>query len=219
MPPTPLLPASDTPDELIPTRWTLVERLKDWEDQVTWKEFFDIYWRLIHHTAVRGGCTPTEAEEVVQETVISVARRIQGFEASPELGSFKGWLLQVTRCRIVDQLRRRNHRLINLGNPDAASDSNAQVSVEHVLPTQDPETARNWDADWEKTLLTAAIQAVKGRVNPRHFQIFDLHVLKDQPLREVARALGVTSAQVYLVKHRVSLLVRQELRRLGKRYQ
>ena len=31
------------PDELIPTRWSLIGRLKNWDDQVSWREFFDTY--------------------------------------------------------------------------------------------------------------------------------------------------------------------------------
>ena len=31
-------------EELIPTRWSLLNRLKDLEDQQSWQEFFDTYW-------------------------------------------------------------------------------------------------------------------------------------------------------------------------------
>ena len=36
------------PDELIPTRRSLLSRLKDWDDQDSWKEFFDTYWKLVY---------------------------------------------------------------------------------------------------------------------------------------------------------------------------
>jgi len=39
---------TENPDELIPTRQSLLGRLKDWEDQASWREFFDTYWRLIY---------------------------------------------------------------------------------------------------------------------------------------------------------------------------
>ena len=34
-------------DELLPTRWSLIQRLKNWDDQETWREFFNLYWKLI----------------------------------------------------------------------------------------------------------------------------------------------------------------------------
>src|ERR1700722_12524247 len=94
-------------DELIPTRATLLQRLKDWQDQSGWQDFFDTYWALIYGVALKGGLTPAEAEDVVQETMISVAKHMPGFNYDPSVGSFKGWLLKLTRWRMTDQLRKR----------------------------------------------------------------------------------------------------------------
>src|ERR1051325_6787217 len=94
-------------DELMPTRWTLISRLKNWDDQESWREFFDLYWKLIYGVALKSGLTPDEAQEVVQETVITVCKNIKQFKTDPKHGSFKGWLLQFTRWRIADQFRKR----------------------------------------------------------------------------------------------------------------
>src|SRR5881396_2506460 len=91
----------------IPTRHSLLNRLKDWGDQASWQDFFDTYWRLIYNVAVKAGLTDTEAQEVVQETVIAVARKIPEFKADPAHGSFSAWLMRLTRWRIADQFRRR----------------------------------------------------------------------------------------------------------------
>src|SRR4051812_20079887 len=60
--------------ELIPTRATLLHRLKNWEDNSSWHEFFNIYWRLIYGIARKAGLREEEAQDVVQETLISVAK-------------------------------------------------------------------------------------------------------------------------------------------------
>src|SRR5690242_3097851 len=93
----------DKSDVLGSTRWSLIGRLKNWDDRTGWQQFFDSYWRLIYRTATRSGLTEVEAQEVVQETVLSVARKMKDFQANPGAGSFKGWLLQITRRRIADQ--------------------------------------------------------------------------------------------------------------------
>src|SRR6266508_412338 len=91
----------------IPTRHSLLNRLKDWRDDVSWREFFDTYWELLYNVARKAGLTDTEAQEVVQETVIGVAKKIGGFETDARRGSFKAWLLHQTRWRIADQFRKR----------------------------------------------------------------------------------------------------------------
>jgi len=83
-------------EDPIPMRYTLLSRLEDRGDQDSWKDFFDTYWRLIYSVAVKSGLTEAEAQDVVQETIISVARDIHKFERDRALGSFKGWLLKHT---------------------------------------------------------------------------------------------------------------------------
>src|SRR5947208_13951019 len=92
---------------LLATRRSLVDRLANWDDRKRWQEFFDTYWKLIYSAARRSGLTDAEAQEVVQETVITVAKNIDKLKYDPALGSFKGWLLQITRWRIADQFRKR----------------------------------------------------------------------------------------------------------------
>ena len=75
-----------TDNEFIPTRRSLLGRLKNWDDLASWQEFFDTYARLIHRVAVKAGLNDAEAQDVVQETIIIVARKIPGFKYDPALG-------------------------------------------------------------------------------------------------------------------------------------
>ena len=75
---------SEPNDELIPTRATLIQRLKNWQDQSSWQDFFDTYWKLIYGVAIKGGLTATEAQDVVQETMIAVARHMPTFKYDPK---------------------------------------------------------------------------------------------------------------------------------------
>jgi hypothetical protein len=93
-------PMTSRSEDFIPTRYSLLSRLQDWDDQDSWKDFFDTYWRLIYSIALKSGLTAAEAEDVVQETIISVAKNIQKFKRDRTLGSFKGWLRNLTRWRI-----------------------------------------------------------------------------------------------------------------------
>src|SRR5580658_9537688 len=76
----------------IPTRRSLLSRLKNWNDNESWRVFFYTYWRLIYNTAVRAGLNDAQAQDVVQETIISVLKSIPSFQYDPSKGTFKGWL-------------------------------------------------------------------------------------------------------------------------------
>src|SRR6266487_2545077 len=112
--------------DLIPTRQSLLGRLKRWDDQESWREFFNIYWKLIYRAAVRCGLSDTEAQDVVQETVIDVARKMEHFTYDPAVDSFKGWLLYLTRKRIALQYRRRERERGGHGQRPEATEWTAE---------------------------------------------------------------------------------------------
>src|ERR1043166_9565329 len=158
-------------DDLLPTRWTLIERLKNWDDQESWRQFFDTYWKLIYGVAIKSGLTHPEAQDVVQETVMSVCKNMTNFKANPAYGSFKAWLLHLTRWRITDQLRKRGRAVIAKEElPKSGSNSDtASTPVEERVP--DP--AGNaleaiWNDEWEKHILDAALEKVKQQSSGKH---------------------------------------------------
>ena len=79
-------------EDFIPTRRSLLSRLKNWDDQESWRDFFDTYGKLIYGLAVKSGFTDAEAQDILQETLLSVAKRMPNFQYDPAIGSFKGWL-------------------------------------------------------------------------------------------------------------------------------
>lgn len=199
-------------DELIPTRATLIQRLKNWQDQASWQDFFDTYWKLIYNVALKGGLSEVEAQEVVQETMISIAKHMPGFKYDPAIGSFKGWLLKMTRWRITDQLRKRGPAAEwpSVSHDTATGDR----AVEQVVDPASQDWNAVWDAEWRRNLFDAAVVRVKRRCDPQKYQMFDLYVNKEWSPAKVAGAFGVSIAQVYLAKHRVTEMIAEEVRRL-----
>ena len=200
-----------TKPTLLATRRSLVERLADWGDQRRWQEFFDTYWKLIYSAARQAGLTDTEAQEVVQETVITVAKNIEKLNYNPAIGSFKGWLLQITRWRIADQFRKRPPG--NAKRPRSADDR-LTATIERVPDSRIVDLNAVWEQEWKENLFEAAIARVKKKVEPKQFQIFDCYVRKEWPAQKVAARLGVNIGQVYLARHRVGALLKKEIRAL-----
>lgn len=201
-------------DSFLPTRRSLLSRLRDLDDMVSWRDFFDTYWKLIYNAARKAGLPDAEAQDVVQETVITVARRIQEFHYDPAAGSFKGWLLKTTRWRILDHLRRQKPQY----QSHSVGDDSRRTAILEQIP--DPASERIeavWEAEWQRNLVDAALQRIKRQVKPKHYQAFELYALKGWPPAKVASTLNINIAQVHLIKHRVGNLVKKEVRRLQEK--
>ena len=200
--------------EFLATRQSLVECLVDWNDRKRWQQFFDSYWKLIHRAARQAGLTESEAQEVVQETLITVAKKIEQLKYDPAIGSFKGWLLNITRWRIADQFRKRKH-----AGEQSAKTRHAEGDTATIERIADPagfDLDAAWDEEWQRNLLQTATERVKKKVSGKQYQIFDCYVLKQWPAQKVAKELRVSVTQVYLAKHRLGALLKKEITRVER---
>lgn len=211
---------ADLKEQFAATRMSLIERLADWEDQKTWDEFYQTYWRLIYSVSVKSGLGQDEAFDVVQETVLSVAKQWKkGQQYDPTKGSFKTWLMNITRWRIADQFRRkqRNPAAMNQsgGTPGRDGDERSTMTIERLEGGDGEQTLeRMWENEWRYNLSEVAIERVKKQVSPKQFQIFHAYVVKDWDVGRVKKELGVSASQVYLAKHRVGKLIQKEIETL-----
>lgn len=201
---------AEAKDELISTRTTLLKRLKDWKDDSSWEEFFNTYSKVIRGTAIKSGLTEAEAEDVVQETMLAVAKCIPSFNYDRKLGSFKHWLLNMSRWRICDQFRRRENSSAQLPNDLTAETQSLSILIDEKNISFD----ELWEAEWQKSVLDTAIKRVKTSLDSEKYQIFDFLINKQWSTERVAKNFGISVNQVYLAKHRITELIKKEVERL-----
>ncbi len=202
-----------------PTRQSLLERLKRWDDTSAWREFFATYWELIYKVARKVGLNDAEAQDVVQETVVGVLRKIGEFNTNPTRGSFKSWLLGQARWRIGDQFRARKCTLRKTGK--AVQETREILDLpEEQWPHTDPPPHRTaepssdefealWNEEWEQHVLRTAMEHVKAQVSIKQFQMFELHVRQGLSVGDTAKAIGTTKASVYMAKSRVGRVLKR----------
>jgi RNA polymerase sigma factor (sigma-70 family) len=202
-------------DAFLPTRQSLLSRLRSWDNQDSWREFFDTYWHLLYDCAIKAGLDATSAQDAVQETVIAVAKQMPEFRYNPAKGSFKGWLLRITKRRVADQFRRRQRARIEprIDPHDPAG----EAALARLAEQGDSTLDRIWDKEWAAHLTATAMARVKRVVNAEQFQMFELYAVKGWPVGKVARTLGVSSMKVYLAKHRVGAVLKKQVRNLEAR--
>lgn len=199
--------------DLLPTRRSLLSKLKNWDQQDAWREFFNTYWRLLYDVARKAGLDDQHAQDAVQETLVSVAAELPGFRYDAKVGSFKSWLRTIARRRIADQLRKRYVRR----EGDHVDGALTQIQEEIEGTCEDtPLLDTVWDEQWRTHVMDAAMARVKRNVRAAHYQLFELTVLRGCPLGEVAKSLGIGLAMAYVIRHRVGRLLKQEVERLQR---
>jgi RNA polymerase sigma factor (sigma-70 family) len=197
-----------------PTRPSLLRRVKNGEDEESWKEFVAIYRPMIYGEAIRAGLTHSDADDVAQETLLLLWKKMpgdNGFKYDPSR-SFKGWVRQTARWRIGDRFReQRAQGAVLIRRANTAT----RTSTLERLPDK---SAAGWDEKWERDMKThlvdRALKRIRQQVNARHYLIFDFYVLKRWPTEKVAREMGVSASQVYVITNRVLARIKKEVERL-----
>lgn len=197
---------ADHGDDLIPTRASLLGRLKNSKDQSSWQEFFDTYSQLIYGLALKAGLTDAQAKQVLEATIQSVADHMPSFKYDPKLGSFKAWLRNLTRLQIVSLTLKRTSTNIR-----------GKEIGKHESDVAERNMEQWWDAQWKVNMLNAAVGIVKRRLNPKEFQIYDLQVNKGWPPEKAAALLGMSTEEVLQAKRNIAEMIQAEVKRLEEK--
>jgi len=209
-----LLPSLES-EGLIQTRSSLIGRLRHWDDSLTWSEFFETYWRFMYRCAIKAGLSDQEAQEVVQGTMITVAKKMRAgtYRHDSKVATFRTWLWRIVQFHILQQrrLQGRSQRFVAIESASTDEDGDSEFDQMAGFAGSLEE---DWDMEWLQNFLNAAADRVKRQVNPVHYQIFSYRVIQGHSVAETARALRTNVAQVYLVTHRVAKALRHEFERL-----
>jgi len=203
-------------DSYLPTRQSLLVRLKDWQDHEGWREFFDSYWRLIYNVARKSGLEDAAAQDVVQNTFIYLTRKMPNFHYEPARGSFKSWLRVVIRSRIGAYRRSARAQEGCRREPLPAMLDDGSDPLEQWPDVRGDALDELWQREWEENLLQTAMRRLRSKVSAQQLLIFRLAAFGELPMAQVAKKLGVNHAQIYLARHRVGKLLKAEVERLRR---
>lgn len=193
------------------TSATLINRVKDLDDDDGWREFYDRYRGLVLNIGRQRGLTTAEAEEVGQEVFSRVARNIGVFETGGRPGAFRRWLGQLTMWCAIDAQRRRR-----LQTSPIQGDSGEEWSPEShngaPVSLAGDTLAEVADRDFKQLLLLRLRQIV----SEKDFTIYHLISFDGWTPVQVAEHFGMRRGTVDTIICRTRQAARRELARIGE---
>ena len=147
-----------------------------------------------------------DAQDVVQETVLTVLRKIKNSNIIVIKGHSKGiaphdpesWITGGKPAANLKKMTRIMKSLLfeSLPNPDGF------------------ELEKIWEHEWLNNIHSIAQERVKQQVSAQQFQIFDCYVLKEWSVEQIKKKLNFSAGQIYMAKHRVGKIYKTELNML-----
>ena len=166
----------------------------------------DRYGGWIYRVARRLLNDPRDVEEVTQDVLLTVVRKIQTFKGE---AAFSSWLYRIAVNAAYQRLRAKRAR------PEVSLEPFLRVFDDegrYIEPVVDWSSKLNDPAVAEET--RAAIERSLSRLPEEYRVVIQLHDVEELPNEEVAATLGLTVAAVKSRVHRARLFLRQELAHL-----
>jgi RNA polymerase sigma-70 factor (ECF subfamily) len=174
-------------------------------DQGAWAEFAERYGRKIYAWCRHWHLQEADAQDVTQDVLLKVARRMQTFVYDPSQ-SFRAWLKTVTHHAWRDFLDGR------AGPGNGSGDSNV-LELLQTLPARD-HLVGELDEEFSRELLDEAMARVRLRVQPHTWEAFRLLAVERLSGAEAAARLDMKVATVFVARSKVQKMVQEEVRRL-----
>lgn len=188
------------------TRPTLLARLRQRpHDQVAWDEFVAHYGPVIRAWCRHWQLQEADIDDVTQNVLLRLAAKLPDFVYDPSK-SFRAWLKTLTHHAWQDFL----HRYLG---PVAGTGDSQVHRILDAAPAQDDLHAR-LDAAFDRELAAIAMARVRQRVAAPTWEAFHLTAVEGLNATQAADRLQIPVGRVYLARHRVQQLLREELQRL-----
>lgn len=178
------------------TSHTLLSKMTDPDDK-DWDRFYNTYAKGMLAYARSCGCSKTQAEDILQETMVLLMKKLRSFEYDPTKGTFRGYLRRIVQRKIYRQFERLKRRGEN------------RLSTEWEQSMVDPDSLADPDSDkvhWRKLLVVTALQQIEREYesnNWSRYAIFEDYVLRKVSANDVAEKHGVTPNNVYQIRKRI----------------
>ena len=183
------------------TRASLILRLQDPGDVAAWDEFATIYSPVVFRVALGRGFQRADAENIVQEVLLAVAKSITPWLERTDRGPFRAWLLRIARNAACDLMTARATR--PLGQDGAAADR--LLSEIHDRST----VSSSLDLEHERAVFHWAAERVRQDIAQQTWQAFWLTAVEGESIEAVAEKLKTRAGNVYVARCRVMARIKE----------
>lgn len=189
------------------TRASLILRLKNAEDVVAWDEFAALYGPVVYRVATSLGFQAADAENLVQEVFLAVAKSVSAWLEREDRGRFRAWLLRIARNEAVDMLTERATRPLG-------RDGSAAEQILANMPARG-ELSSALDGEYERSVFRWAAEKVREVVAGHTWDAFWLTSVEGISVSEAATRLKTRPGNIYFARSRVMSRIKELVAEFG----
>ena len=191
------------------TRISLLDALSKGDKQTAWAMFYRQYAVLISNWCRRWGASAEDSEDIVQETLLVVFRKIAAFQYDPNR-SFRSWLKKVAYriwLRVFQDKKQAS------SSPESAAVI-AKNDLRLLIAFK--EFGDILDHVIVQEIHNIALCNVRKKVSERNWVCYQRCDIQNLEKTEVAAEMGISLGLVHVIVSRVRNLIESEIMELNK---
>ena len=185
------------------TSLSLLERLRNTVGEDAWPRMAAIYSPLLRGWLLRFEVAATDADDLVQEVLLTVSCEMPVFEHSGRADAFRSWLRTILVNRLREFWRSRKYR------PVAAGGSSWAERLEQ-LEDESSNASQAWNLEHDRHVMAQLLENVRPRFESKTWEAFHRQMFDGQRADIVAAELGMPLNSVYVARSRVLSTLRRE---------
>jgi len=174
------------------TQASLLDQVRDPADRAAWERFESTYRPMILGYCRAIGLQSTDAEDVCQDVMLSLASALRSFRYDRSRGRFRHYLARTVRAAIGRHLRERA----------ATRTVQGQDLIDSLLAQSGDGVDAEFERQWIIQHCRRAMQTLQQVMSARDVEIFR-QLLAGSDAAEVARRFELSSAAVRKIKQRL----------------
>ena len=175
------------------THASLLARIAGGSDTQAWREFDERYRELLWRFARSRGLQAADADDVAQEVLHALTKRLPTFEYDPAKGRFRDYLKTSAAHAVWKKLAELSGAAKVTGGDDPTPD----------VAVIDDAVDKSWEAEWRQYHMRLAMARIRAEFNAQDVAAFEMYAAADQAANDVASSLNLSVDQVYQAKSRI----------------
>lgn len=189
------------------TRQTLIERVRNRQDERSWEEFDETYRGYIIGIVRKMNFDYHENEDLVQMILLKLWKSMDQFDYRPDECRFRSWVAIISKNAIKDYLSAKKNKLQSKGDPQ---ENNLEIE-DHRMDKIDELV---FD-EWKEFVSRKAWDVVQNKFSEKVQTCF-LKFSKGLSAEEIAKEMQLDTNTIYVYKKRVETVLKTEIIKLNR---
>lgn len=187
------------------TSASLLEQLRvGGANKLAWERWHALYEPLIRHWLKKHRLVPTDQDDIVQNVLLVVIKRLPEFHHNGRVGAFRNWLKTITIFSLREYWRKK-------GQSPAAMEA---LSALDSWEDEASPLSKIWNQEHDQFIARKLISMLQSEFQPKTWAAFERFVMHGESAKTIAESLGITPNAVNIATSRVMARFRQESKEL-----